>query len=538
MTLAGKWDEVERVFLAVMDLPLSEQSALLDEMCAGNSELRIEVESLLRTDAAGESVFASKFATAVKNEAASYLDPARMEGSRIGSYRLIHEIGRGGMGSVFLAARADEQYESNVAIKLVRTGYDTDFVLRRFRSERQVLARLQHPNIGKLLDGGTAESGIPYLVMEYVQGSRITSYAAERRLSVEARVRLFLPVCSAVEYAHRAFIVHRDLKPGNILVDTTGTPKLLDFGISKLLHCEIPDAVDTHAIPMATPDYASPEQIVGNPVTPAADIYSLGVVLYELLTGVRPHRFIDATPQGVERAICLDPVARPSDAVHEDGRLARRLTGDLDAIILCAMRKEPQQRYASVEHLATDLRRFLDRRPVSARPPFVGYRATKFIQRHRASVVLAGAVTAPALGLGALAAYQARISLLQNRQAIASHRDLERELAGAYARLGDLQGNTPAAVRTYFAMIEVTRRLWEAEPSDPRSVADYGAAQLGLAMALPSEPRAEKRIALERVRDWITEAIRRNPSNPLVRKQLERLSAALASLDENKTLTP
>lgn len=534
MTLADKWDQVERVFLAVVDLPPSQQTALLEEMCEGDSQLRTEVESMLRADTTSESVFASAFATAVKKEAASFMDPSRLEGSRIGPYRLIHEIGRGGMGSVYLAARADEQYESNVAIKLVRAGYDTDFVLRRFRGERQILARLQHPNIGRLLDGGTTENKIPYLVMEYVQGSRITAYAAEHRLSVEQRIRLFLPVCSAVEYAHRAFIVHRDLKPGNILVDTTGTPKLLDFGISKLLHCEVPDAVDMQDVPMATPDYASPEQVVGDPVTPAADVYSLGVVLYELLTGVRPHRILHASPQELERAICVNPVTRPSEAAHNDRRLARRLAGDLDAIILCAMRREPQQRYASVDRLAGDLQRYLEQRPVTARPASFGYRAARFIQRHRAPIALAGAVTIPVLGLGGFAAYQAHVSMQQSRQAIASHRDVARELAAAYARLGDLQGNTPAAVRTYSAMVEVTRVLWEADPSDPRSLADYGAAQLGLAMALPSESRAEKRIALERARDWMKEAVRQNPTNAQLRTQLGTVSAALAALEEGK----
>jgi hypothetical protein len=534
MTLAGKWDEVERVFLAVVDLPPSEQSALLQEMCEGDPQLRTEVESMLRADTTSESVFASAFATAVKKEAASFLEPSRLEGSRIGPYRLIHEIGRGGMGSVYLAARADEEYQSNVAIKLVRHGFDTDFVLRRFRGERQILARLQHPNIGRLLDGGTTENEIPYLVMEYVQGSRITTYATEQRLSVEDRVRLFLPVCSAVEYAHRAFIVHRDLKPGNILVDATGAPKLLDFGISKLLHCEVPDEVDTRDVAMATPDYASPEQIVGEPVTPASDVYSLGVVLYELLTGVRPHRIVHVTPQEVEREICLNPVARPSEAVRADQRLARQLAGDLDAIILCAMRKDPQQRYASVERLAADLQRYLERRPVTARPDSFGYRTAKFIQRHRAPIALAGAVTAPVLGLGGYAAYEAHISMRETRQAIASHRDLQRELAAAYGRLGDLQGNTPAAVRTYSAMIEVTRRLWEADPSDPRSIADYGAAQLGLAMALPSQPQAEKRIALERARDWLREAVQQNPSNAQLHTQLDTASAALKALEESK----
>ena len=534
MTLANNWDQVERVFLAVVDLPPSRQTALLEEMCEGDSQLRTEVESMLRADTTSESVFASAFATAVKKEAASFLDPSKLEGSRIGPYRLIQEIGRGGMGSVYLAARADEQYESNVAIKLVRAGYDTDFVLRRFRGERQILARLQHPNIGRLLDGGTTENQIPYLVMEYVQGSRITTYATEHRLSVEQRIRLFLPVCSAVEYAHRAFIVHRDLKPGNILVDTTGTPKLLDFGISKLLHCEVPDAVDAQDVPMATPDYASPEQIVGDPVTPASDVYSLGVVLYELLTSVRPHRIVHATPQEVERAICLNPVPRPSEAAHNNRPLARRLGGDLDAIIMCAMRKEPEQRYASVERFATDLQRFLEQKPVSARSPSIGYRTAKFIRRNRAPIALAGAVTVPVLGFGGFSAYEAHISLQQSRQAIAGHRDVARELAAAYARLGDLQGNTPAAVRTYSAMVEITRTLWEADPSDPRSVADYGAAQLGLAMALPSEPRAEKRIALERARDWMSEAVRQNPTNAQLRTQLGTVSAALAALEEGK----
>jgi hypothetical protein len=351
---------------------------------------------------------------------------------------------------------------------------------------------------------------------------------------VEDRVRLFLPVCSAVEYAHRAFIVHRDLKPGNILVDATGAPKLLDFGISKLLHCEVPDEVDTRDVAMATPDYASPEQIVGDPVTPASDVYSLGVVLYELLTGVRPHRIVHVTPQEVEREICLNPVARPSEAVRADQRLARRLAGDLDAIILCAMRKHPQQRYASVERLAADLQRYLERRPVTARLDSFGYRTAKFIQRHRAPIALAGAVTAPVLGLGGYAVYEAHISLRETRQAIASHRDLQRELASAYGRLGDLQGNTPAAVRTYSAMIEVTRALWEADRSDPRSLGDYGAAQLGLAMALPSQPQAEKRIALERARDWLREAVQQNPSNAQLHTQLDTASAALKALEESK----
>jgi hypothetical protein len=438
------------------------------------------------------------------------------------------------MGSVYLAARADEQYESNVAIKLVRTGFDTDFILRRFRGERQILARLQHPNIGRLLDGGTTENEIPYLVMEYVQGSRITAYAAQHRLSVEERIRLFLPVCSAVEYAHRAFIVHRDLKPGNILVDASGTPKLLDFGISKLLYYQAPEAMDQPEVAMATPDYASPEQIVGDPVTPASDVYSLGVVLYELLTGARPHRIDLTSPLELERAICLNPVGRPSEAVSNQPLLAKRLSGDLDAIILCALRKDPQQRYRSVESLAADLRRYLEHRPVLARPDFFGYKTARFIQRHRAPIALAGAVAAPLLGLAGFGAYEAHVSLQKSRQAIASQRDLERQLAAAYGSLGDLQGNTPAAVRSYSAMIKIARAHWESDPSDPRALADYGAAQLGLAMALPSEPRGEKRLALERTHDWLMAAVGRNTTNTQLRTQLDTASAALAAVEETK----
>jgi serine/threonine protein kinase len=225
---AYEWDQVQRIFLKVVDLAPTARSTVLKQMCGGEPELRAEVESLLRTDETSESGLGIAFASAIRTEAVSLLGRSGVEGKRLGAYRLIREIGRGGMGCVYLAQRADEQYESDVAIKVVRPGLDTDFILRRFRRERQILARMHHPNIAQLLDGGT-ENKAPYLVMEYVEGSRITKFADDRRLSV-GRVRLFLPVCSAVEYAHRAFIVHRDLKPGNILVDATGTPKLLDLG--------------------------------------------------------------------------------------------------------------------------------------------------------------------------------------------------------------------------------------------------------------------------------------------------------------------
>ena len=519
-----KWEQVQQIFLAVADLAPAERALALERMCKGDASLRAEVESLLRADSTGEATFGAVVKTAVKKEAASLLDGPRIEGSRLGAYRLIREIGRGGMGSVYLASRADEEYESNVAIKLVRPGFDTDFVLRRFRRERQILARLHHPNIGRLFDGGSTEKQIPYLVMEYVQGSRITKYAADHRLGVEDRIRLFLPVCAAVDYAHRAFIVHRDLKPGNILVDASGTPKLLDFGISKLLHSQPLDPADAHDVAMATPDYASPEQIVGDLVTPASDIYSLGAVLYRLLTGVRPHRIEKATPLAIECAICLEPTIPPSQAVGSNRALAKRLAGDLDSIILRAMEKDSSQRYSSAEHLADDLRRWLERRPVMARPHTPGYRAERFIRRNRVPAVLTSTATAAVVALAGLAAYQASAS---QRQVQA----LERELAEAYGHFAEVEGSTAEAARAYSAMIEISRGLWEADPSDSRALANYGAAQLGLGMAIPLEKRAEKRAALERARDWLTEAVRRNPANTKLRTQLDTATAALAHLN-------
>src|SRR5580658_664622 len=529
---AYEWDQVQRIFLKVVDLAPTARSTVLKQMCGGEPELRAEVESLLRTDETSESGLGIAFASAIRTEAVSLLGRSGVEGKRLGAYRLIREIGRGGMGCVYLAQRADEQYESDVAIKVVRPGLDTDFILRRFRRERQILARLHHPNIAQLFDGGT-ENKTPYLVMEYVQGSRITKYVQDLRLSVEDRVRLFLPVCSAVEYAHRAFIVHRDLKPGNILVDATGTPKLLDFGVSKLLRSELPDPADPQEPVMATPDYASPEQIVGDPVTAASDVYSLGAVLYELLSGARPHRIEHAGPAGLEHAICVEPTVAPSAAVGGMPALARRLAGDLDSIVLRAMQKDPERRYSSVEHLADDLRRHLEHRPVTARPGSPGYRLGKFVRRNSLHVVLLGA--AAVAGIGGVAAYEARAARKRARQAALSGRVLERELAAAHRLLDDLQAHAPPGVRACAEMVEIAKALWEADPSDTRTVRDYGAAQLRLGMVIPEERIAEKRAALEAARDWLKASLRKNRMDTELRRQLDAASATLAALAEGKT---
>ena len=390
------------------------------------------------------------------------------------------------MGTVYLAERDDEHYQTKVAIKLIRPGMDTEIILHRFRREGQILARLQHPNIARLLDGGTTEDGRPYIVMEYIDGLPITEYALARGLTIPERLKLFLDVCSAVEYAHQHFVVHRDLKPGNIPISVSGTAKLLGFGICKLLHHE-PPAPDTAtgALRMLTPEYASPEQVRGDPITIATDIYSLAAVLYELLTGYKPHRIEKQTPQAIERAICEQDVIRPS--MMPDKALARRLKGDLDNILLYALQKEPNRRYRSVEQLSDDIRRFLSHQPVKARPDTLTYRIRKFARRQRTSLIAGGLAAASLVGGVVVSLREASIAnanLLEARRlanvfvfdvhdavrdlpgstrarqlivetglryldglARNSRRDwaLKAELATAYQRIGDVQGNVMGA---------------------------------------------------------------------------------------------
>jgi serine/threonine-protein kinase len=331
------------------------------------------------------------------------------------------------MGAVFLAHRADDEYHKEVAIKLVKEDFVSRDMLWRFRSERQILANLDHPNIARLLDGGTTDSGAPYVVMEYVEGEPIDEYCDRNTLKNEERLAMFRKVCSAVQYAHQSLVVHRDIKPGNILVTATGEPKLLDFGIAKLLKQDQPSATVAETrvgVRLMTPEYASPEQVRGEAITTASDVYSLGVLLYELLTGQRPYKLSSQAPHEIERAICqLEPV-RPSasvtgyerreataqvggsTAVDAGGRrrttvekLRRMLRGDLDNIVLMAMRKEPERRYASAEQFSEDIRRYLEGLPVIAQGERFGYRARKFVGRHTAGVTAAVAVVLLVTGL-------------------------------------------------------------------------------------------------------------------------------------------
>ena len=314
-------------------------------------------------------------------------------GERVGAYVIVRELGRGGMGTVFLAERADGQFEKQVAIKILSRGADTAEILRRFRAERQILARLDHPNIARLLDAGTTDDGLPYFIMDYIVGAPVTRFAVAQKLSTRQRLELFLKICAAVEFAHRNLVVHRDIKPSNILANAEGEPKLLDFGIAKLLAKDEDAAqLTTEAQQHLTPICASPEQAKGDPITVATDIYSLGALLYEMLSDQKPHRFSTARPTREELALVVgEQVPPPPSAVASDAQTARLLRGDLDAIVLFAMHKEPGMRYATVADFADDIRRHLAREPVVARHPTLGYRAKCLVKRNGSRLVASAA---------------------------------------------------------------------------------------------------------------------------------------------------
>lgn len=400
-----RWQRLQELFHQAADLEGDELHEFLEKSCQGDDALRREVESLLGM---------SPGATGYLGRVASAPDGDESEdraGERVGPYRLLRCLGEGGMGTVYLAERADGEFTQKVAIKLVRSPWISPQVIDRFRVEREILAQLEHPNIARLLDGGTTAQGQPYLAMEYVEGETIDTYCEKHELSTRARLELFQQVCAAVTYAHRRLIVHRDLKPANILVSDDGVPKLLDFGIARLLS---PD-VDTPALtqiqgPALTPEYASPEQVRGEPAGTASDIYSLGVLLYLLLAGAPPYRFETRTPQEIERVVCDQPPSRPSAVVPRDAniraaRLRRELSGDLDTIVMTALRKHTENRYPSVERMAEDVRHYLENRPISARPASRGYVARKFFRRHRAGVTTATLAVLALIGGAAMAAW-------------------------------------------------------------------------------------------------------------------------------------
>ena len=428
----AEWQQLKELFHTAIELDLDKRASFLDKACAGDTELRLHIEKLLASHV-GAGAFLQSSA-AIDVGAIELPTEEQVSGKRVGPYEVVRELGHGGMGTVYLAVRADDQYSKQVAIKLVNRGMDTDLILRRFTMERQILANLEHPNIARLLEGGSTPDGLPYFVMEYIEGVPINDYCDAHRLSTAQRLELFREVCDALHYAHQNLVVHRDIKPSNILVTDDGVPKLLDFGIAKLLSpgwmVETGESTAS-MVRLMTPEYASPEQLRGISITTASDVYSLGVVLYELLSGHHPYQLNSRRLEEVVQVILEEEPLKPSVAVtrtesgeqiqstdHEkiqkrEGsveKLRRRLSGDLDNIVLKALRKEPGRRYASVQEFSDDLRRHLEGLPVAASPDTFSYRAGKFVQRHKAGVLAGAIVVITLLTATGVTAWQARVA--------------------------------------------------------------------------------------------------------------------------------
>ena len=404
----NRWTRINELFSAALALPEDTRTAFLQRECGSDVDLLTELQSLLAADEDG-SVDLDQIVGGIVAQVPKSTEPDLLE-QRIGNYQLVELLGTGGMGNVYLGRRIDEQFEHEVAIKVLLTGKSNSLFVERFRAERQVLASLDHPNIAKLLDGGESDDGLQFLVMEYVHGEPIDSYCDKQRLGIRQRLRLFQKICLAVDYAHRNLVVHRDVKPANILVTDEGTPKLLDFGIAKIIDASgLRQSLTLESQRMMTPDYASPEQVRGEAVTTATDVYSLGVLLYRLLCGRGPYRVRSDLPSGITRAILEELPGKPSTVVTipegDDNeqitgdeiskkrrstvaRLSRLLRGDLDNIALTALRKEPERRYPSARALQQDIENYLSDKPISARSDSVGYRTSKFVRRHRVGVAV------------------------------------------------------------------------------------------------------------------------------------------------------
>jgi len=485
------WARIEALFGEAVAMPADERSAFLDRK-ARDPVIRAEIESLLAAHD-NEPSFLERVPWFDADD-----DPPMPH--RIGQYRLIRLLGSGGMGRVYLAEREASDFRQEVALKLIRRGLDTDDILRRFHAERRILAGLDHPNIARLLDAGATDDGLPYYVMEYVAGTDILEHGRRHGLDVDARLALFRDICSAVQHAHQRLYVHRDLKPGNILVTGAGVPKLLDFGIAKILDPDrAPGHTTVHGERRLTPRYSSPEQLRGEAVTTACDIWALGVLLYEMLADRHP--FIEDGQDITRRILDRDPP--PPSAVAPVAR-RRAIAGDLDVIVLKALRKEPGERYTSAAALADDVRRCQEGLPVEARPATIGYRIRTFVRRHRAGVATALIALVVLAGFSGVTAYQSRRIRIESAR-VAAERDKAFEvrnfLLETFGITGPAQqGADTVAVRTLLDRRAAT--LDEAFTADPelraemRGVLAEAYDQLGLhADALPHARRAldEKR---------------------------------------------
>jgi non-specific serine/threonine protein kinase/serine/threonine-protein kinase len=539
MSGPASWADAKRVFEAAIDLPEAQRAAFVESACAGNAALRDEVQSLLSWHQ-GSTGFLETPASKVASLPADPPPIANLIGESVGAWRLVDVVGSGGMGVVYRAERADAAFRRQAALKVVRPGPDLPQVVQRFQREREMLAALDHPNIARLMDGGTTADGQPFFVMELVDGVPIDRYCDTLRLSIDERLELFRAVCAGVQYAHENLVVHRDIKPDNILVTKDGVPKLLDFGVAKILSPDgapPEDPAASAATWMMTPDYASPEQVSGRPSTTATDVYSLGVLLHVLLTGARPYTLTGNTPAAIEKQLLeftlIPPSERAVSSPESDARAARRgttalklaarLKGDLDAIVLRALGRTPSSRYSSVEQLSEDVARHRAHQPVLARERTPAYTARLFVRRHRtalavsaaAAILIAGGVVAVLWQASLAAEARARAERRFNdvralagsfifdihdaideipgtmpaRQLIVQRAvqyleslaressgdaGLQRELAAAFIRVGDVQGNPTrpnvgdpsGAIASYERAIALSSDVRAAMPND------------------------------------------------------------------------
>ena len=517
--LEKDWENVKEVFLAASERPFDERAAFIAEKCGEDIELLKEVDSLL---AAYDSD--TQFIETPAVDLSSILpnETTNGAGKNFGKYKVVREIGRGGMGAVFLAQRDDGEFEQQVAVKVLSQALPDSEIVRYFKREREILASLNHPFIARLLDGSVTPEGLPFFVMEYIEGATVLEFASRENLSVNERLRLFTRICEAVSFAHRNFIVHRDIKPNNILVTNDGTPKLLDFGLAKIINRSISDKdifLPETAFLAMTPAYASPEQMRGQPITTASDIYSLGVVLFELLTGERPYQFNTDNLAEIVKVVCETEPSRPSSFIprHSQNRVSteindhktkgnkqqtKLLRGDIDNIVLMALRKEPARRYQTAEQFAGDINRHLEGLPVSARPNTFEYRAAKFVQRHTAGVLAASLILLTLIGGIVATVWQAHKIQQEKAKAEAVNAFLEQTLKYANPILSNLRKNgTETTVSE--VLDEAARRLENGEfDSLPEVKAELertvGVSYLGQGKYIQARKHIERYIVLLR----------------------------------------
>ncbi|WP_374568106.1 protein kinase [Ideonella sp.] len=469
------WQRLKGLLADGLSLAVEERPGFIDRVCEGDDGLRRELESLLAASDLSDTPLDSHPSEQLMDDLGQQPAPAWV-GRRLGAYRLVALIARGGMGEVYRGERADGQYEQQVAVKLVRESLDGEFLRQRFDAERRILAALDHPNLAKMLDAGVADDGTPYFVMEFVDGQPIDVYCGSRELGIEGRLRLFRTVCQVVDYAHRQGVVHRDLKPSNILVTAQGVVKLVDFGIAKRIGPTHDDTVTATAQRALTPEYASPEQVRGEAATPASDIYALGVVLYRLLTRVSPYGDTTGSSYELARAICDTEPVPPSRALDAAGQtlprpLRRQLQGDLDAVVMMALRKQADRRYPSAEALGDDIFRHLDGLPVQARRGALSYRVGRLLLRHKA---VAGAVLFANIALIAgtgVASYQA-VQARQQRERAEHHAQSVRRLANSFMfevhdAIVKLAGATPARQLLVQTALKYLEELSAESSGDP-----------------------------------------------------------------------